>query len=114
MAEFFFSLAIFIFVSLVMVAIGVAQVKSKAPVGFYTGEKPYEAWQISDVKAWNQKHGLMWVLYGIAIIGTFMISSLIGNETIGGIILIAVIVGALPIMMFYHSYLKRRMYHSDL
>lgn len=113
MAEYIFGLAIFIFVSIVMVAIGIAQVRSKEPVGFYTGEKPIRSEQISDVKEWNKKHGFMWILYGVAIIGSYIICSFVNSETISGTVLIATIVGALPIMMFYHSYLKKRMYEID-
>lgn len=111
MAEFYFSLAIFIFVSFVMVTIGISQVNSKNPVGFYTYEKAPKAEQILDVKQWNKKHGFMWILYGVAILGSYLITALVekfvGNETISGIVMLVVIVGALPIMIFYHSHLKK-------
>jgi hypothetical protein len=60
------SLIICGFASLFMISIGVSQLKSKTPVGFYTGEKPPKAEELTDVSAWNRKHGMMWVLYGVA------------------------------------------------
>lgn len=114
MAEFYFSLAIFVFVFAVMVAIGIAQVKSKDPVGFYTYEKPPKAEQIADVERWNKKHGFMWILYGTAILGSYLIAffieRFIRNEVVSGIIMLVVIVGGIPVMVFYHSHLKNTLF----
>ena len=106
MVEFIFALVIMAFVSLVMIAIGVYQIKSTDPVGFYTGEKPLKKEQLTDVKAYNKKHGWMWIIFGIAIMSAFLVSSLLGE--IGSTVLqIGVIVGALPVMMWYHAKLKK-------
>ena len=50
---------IYLLAALIMVGIGVLQRKSKTPVGFYTGEKPPAAQELSDVSSWNKKHGAM-------------------------------------------------------
>jgi len=106
MVEFIFALVIMAFGSVVMIAIGVYQIKSIDPVGFYTGEKPLKKEQLTDVKAYNKKHGWMWITYGIAIISAFLISSFLG-EIGSAVLLIGVIVGALPVMMWYHAKLKK-------
>lgn len=107
MVEYIFSFVIIAFTSLIMIVIGIAQIKSKSPVGFYTGEKPLKEEQLSDVKTWNKKHGTMWILYGVAIITANIVCCFIWETVWTAVLLIIVIVGALPIMMWYHSRLKK-------
>ena len=61
-------LVIYLAVASFMIGIGISQLRSKKPVDFYSGEKPPGEEELSDVKAWNQKHGQMWVLYGLIIL----------------------------------------------
>ena len=108
MAENIITFVILLYVSIIMIAIGISQIKSKEPVGFYTCKKPPQKEQLSDMNAWNKKHRYMWVTYGLALIGTFAVCFLIEAETIASIILLCVIIGALPIMMLYHHHLKKK------
>ena len=110
MAEYIISLVIFLLVTVVMIIIGVSQIRSEKPVGFYTGEKPPREDELSDVVAWNKKHGYMWVVYGFIIIGSFVMVSFIKSETIAMVLLLSGIIGVLPIMMLYHSHLKKKYY----
>lgn len=95
-------LIIMIAVALVMFVIGFLQIKSKRPVGFYSGEKGPDEKELSDVCAWNVKHGLMWGIYGViivitSIIGVFMINSVWCTVPfIGGVCF------PLPVMIWYH------------
>lgn len=59
---------IFLFTAAVMIGIGIAQIKSEKPVGFYSGEQPPDAEELTDVRAWNIAHGRMWVCYGVLIL----------------------------------------------
>jgi len=97
-------------VASIMIGLGIFQIRSKEPTGFYTGEQPPKAEEISDVRAWNRKHGMMWLLYGGAIILGYIISAVIGGELSALFILCGIVIGALPIMMWYHSYLKKKYY----
>ncbi|MBR2950898.1 MAG: hypothetical protein IKC46_13765 [Lachnospiraceae bacterium] len=110
MAEYIISLVIFSLVTIVMIIIGISQMRSKKPVGFYSGEKPPREEELSDVVAWNKKHGYMWVAYGLIIIGFFVMTSFIKSETIAMVLLLSGIIGSVPIMMLYHSYLKKKYY----
>ena len=74
MVEFIFGFVIYLFVALIMLGIGLSQYKSKKPVGFYSGEKPPLECELTDVEAWNKKHGKMWIWYG----GIIIISYLMG------------------------------------
>lgn len=69
MVENIIAFVMFLFVSIIMIIIGVSQIKSKEPVGFYTGEKLPKKEQLLDMEVWNKKHGYMWIVYGFAIIG---------------------------------------------
>lgn len=71
---------IFCIVAMIMLGIGFSQLKSKEPVGFYTGEKLPKVDQLSDVNSWNKKHGVMWIIYGICIIGSWICSAFIGGS----------------------------------
>ena len=110
MAEYIMSMVIIFFVAIVMIGIGISQIRSKKPVGFYTGEKAPSEEELSDVAAWNKRHGYLWVLYGLVMIVSFLLASLVKSETLEMIILIGGMVGMLPIMMLYHHYLKKRYY----
>lgn len=62
--ENIFCFVIYVIVAAIMVGIGIVQLKSKKPVGFYSGEKPPRPEELSDVEAWNKQHGMMWLIYG--------------------------------------------------
>lgn len=93
--------------ALMMISIGVVQLRSKKPVGFYTGEKPLKPEQISDVSAWNRKHGIMWILYGCTIIACWFVGLIMGDTLwflipfFGGILL------PIFLMVWYHEKLKK-------
>ena len=110
MAEYIMSLVVFLLVAIVMIILGISQIRSKKPVGFYTGEKPPTEDELSDVIAWNKKHGYMWIAYGFSIIGFFVRTSFIKSETIAMVLLLIGTIGSLPIMMLYHSHLKKKFY----
>ena len=110
MEEYIFSFVIVLLVAIVMMIIGVSQIMSKKPVGFYSGEKPPREDELLDIAMWNKKHGYMWVIYGVTIISSYILSSLVKSETIAMVVLLSGIIGALPIMILYHNYLKKKYY----
>lgn len=57
MAETVIMLVILLYSATPLIVIGIVQYRSKKPVGFWSGEKPPEKEQITDMKAYNQKHG---------------------------------------------------------
>jgi len=107
MADIILPAFIYSYVALIMIAIVIMQYKSKKPTGFYTGELPPKAEQLTDVTAWNHRHGMMWMIYGIAIIVSFLAGLLIPHEVISILLPIVIILGALPVMILYHHKLKK-------
>lgn len=102
-AAWIISFITYLCVALVMIGIGMSQLKSKVPVAFYSGEKPFAAEELTDVPMWNRKHGEMWVIYGIVIMFSWAAGFLIGMDSVwcvvpmvGGVI--APVIG----MIVYH------------
>jgi len=109
MAGTIISGVIFGLVALVMFGIGISQLKSKDPVGFYTGEKPPEKESLSDVNAWNKKHGVMWIIYGICIISSWICSAFIVGDGIYSVIplCIGTLIPILVMVFLHHKWVKR-------
>ena len=107
-AENVIGLAIYLAVAALMMGIGISQLKSKKPVGFYSGEKPHGEDEISDVGAWNKKHGLMWLFYGMIIMVSYGIGAIVGDTIWCVIPMCGGIMFPLPIMIWYHHRLIKR------
>lgn len=107
MAEAILSGVIMGFCACIMIGIGVFQFKSKKPVGFYTGEKAPDEKEISDVKAWNHKHGIMWILYGIGIILGWACGLVLGDSLLLLIPFAVCLLLPIPVMMRYHHKLTK-------
>ena len=92
-----------------IIIIGISQYRSKNPVGFWSGKEPPKKEQITDVEAYNRKHGLMWILYGIGFIVCFVCGLPFGGEIAAYLCMIEVI-GGLFGMIGYHNKLNRMYY----
>ena len=110
MAAMIMSGVIFGFVALIMFGIGFSQLKSRDPVGFYTGVKPPEKEQLSDVAAWNKKHGIMWIAYGFCIVCSWFCYALIGESICSVIPLLAGVLIPIVLMVIYHHQLIKKYY----
>lgn len=114
-AEIIIFMVIVIISAAPMVILGLVQYRSKEPVGFWSGQKPPKREQITDVKAYNQKHGIMWILYGAGFFLCFMLIIPLGEK----FVLIAVILGAAEciggifVMIWYHNKLNKRYFRTD-
>ena len=95
-----------------IIIIGIVQYRSKEPVGFWSGKKPPQKEQITDVKAYNQKHGLMWILLGVGFILCLVCGLLFGGE-IAGYLCIIEVIGGIWAMIAYHEKLDRMYYKKE-
>ena len=105
-AEIVISSVIVLVSTVPIIIIGIVQYRSKDPVGFWSGKKPPKKEQITDVKAYNQKHGLMWILLGVGFILCFACGLLFGGVITGYLCMIEIIGGILA-MIAYHQKLDR-------
>ena len=94
--------------ALLMLGIGLFQFKSRTPVGFYSHEKRPEASQLTDVRAWNRKHALMWILYGGWIALSWVFCLLCKDSLLILIPLTAGLLLPVPLMIARHHSLKRQ------
>ena len=89
-----------------LIILGFFQYKSVDPVGFWSGRKPPAKEQITDVKAYNHKHGLMWILYGAGILVCFFSMAFVGLETAMFLVL-GESLGGIAAMIVYHNKLDQ-------
>lgn len=111
MAGYIIYLVIVCIAALILIGIGISQIKSSEPVGFYSGVKPPKEEQLRDMRAWNKKHGIMWSLYGASMI----IAGFAGivSMTCSTIAELVIAFGGPIIMIWYHSRLERLyLYHN--
>lgn len=110
MVEFIFGLVIYLFVAAVMLGIGISQYRSTKPVGFYSGEKPPMESELTDVDAWNKKHGKMWIWYGVIIIVSYLLGvPFLMADSVWSVLPMCVgIMIPIPLMIRYHHKLIRK------
>jgi len=90
-----------------MFGIGLGQIKSKKPVAFYSGEKPPMEENVKDIEKWNRKHGIMWILYGIAIVFGIVGGVIVGDSPLLVIIYCGSLLLPIVIMVLYHKKLVK-------
>ena len=104
--EIIISLVILLISIAPLIIIGIVQYRSKEPVGFWSGRKPPQKEQITDVKAYNLKLGLMWILLGTGFIFCFVCGLAFG-ELAAGYLCMAEVAGGIAAMIAYHNKLER-------
>ncbi len=93
--------------ALIMIVIGIVQLKSRRPVGFWSGIAPPPEEKITDVKAYNRKHGWMWIIYGISMPGSFLVMLPFGSGLAAVLVNCAVMCGGIIVMILYHLHLEK-------
>ena len=108
-AETIMGLVIISLVAIVMLTIGICQFKKKdVPVGFYNLIDSPKKEEISDIIAWNKKHGMIWIIYGICIELGFLLGNVMPTGTLQMIIMAGGIVLPLPFMVMRHKSLEKK------
>ena len=107
-AENMIGFIIFLFVAFIMIGIGISQVKSNTPVGFYSGEKPPREEELTNVHEWNIKHGMMWISYGIIMLVGYFTGALIGESIWSALPMCGGVVLPIIGMVWYHHRLIKR------
>lgn len=95
-----------------IIIIGIIQYRSKKPVGFWSGKEPPKKEQITDVEAYNHKHGIMWIFYGAGFILCF-ICGFIFSEKIALILSSTECIGGIFVMIAYHNKLNHMYYKKE-
>ena len=96
-------------VALIMVLIGVSQFRAKdKPVGFYNVIDPPRKEEITDIIAWNKKHGMIWIVYGIFIELGFWMGFLMMSEILQMVFMMGGVIVPLPFMVLRHRKLEKK------
>lgn len=95
---------IYFIVALLLIGIGISQYRSKTPVAFYSGEKPFDEKELSDVPAWNKRHGMMWISYGAMVMISYAAGAGTGSDLAW---LVIPPLGGIIAMIWYHHRLIR-------
>ncbi len=111
MAEMIFSSVVLLVSASPIIILGFVQYRSKEPVGFWAGKKPPRKEEITDVGAYNRKHGLMWILYGLGLIVCYVCGMSFGGLT-AAYLCMAEVFGGLLAMAAYHNMLNRMYYRK--
>lgn len=107
MAEHIICLVILLICAAPFLIIGIVQRKSKKPVGFWSGKEPPAAEQVTDLTAYNRKHGRMWIAYGAGLPLSFALGGIFGGAAYA-IAMGLEVVGGLVAIIWYHNYLDRK------
>lgn len=91
-----------------LIGIGIAQCKSKKPVAFWSGVKPPDIEQVTDVEAYNKKHGRMWILYGAGLLIFWYGGGLLAGDTGAIAGTLAECLGGIIVMIVLHNRWERR------
>jgi hypothetical protein len=87
--------------------IGIVQYRSTKPVGFWSGKEPPKSEDITDVRAYNHKHGIMWIVYAAGFLACFISGGFISEYAAAAAAGIECI-GGLGLMILYHNRLDRK------
>lgn len=107
MAGFIISSVVIGIVFITMVSIGMVQLKSQHPVGFYNGDQELKDEDVTDVEVWNRKHGWMWIIYGCVILSSHIIGMFLKNSLLSCIVMLVSVVGGLIVMIVKHHQLEK-------
>lgn len=91
-----------------LIIIGIFQSRSKEPVGFFGNSAPPSPKELTNVSAYNKEHGIMWILYGIAVGIAGFIGTLIDNKWVITILIFAVICAGVGIMNLRHAKIREK------
>ena len=106
--EFVIPLFIFSLTAAIMLILGIIQYRSDKPANFYSGGDGIKPEEISDISAWNHRHGIMWIIYGLVILVTGVLGIFTDNEILTIILLFGGSLVPIPFMVVYHHKLEKK------
>ena len=106
--DFILALVTGLFLAAIMLGIGIYQIRCRKPVTFYTGEKAFAAYELTDVRRWNTSHGLMWVIYGGIIAAGFITASYFSYTILCILPIFGCVCIPVPVMILIHHKLIKK------
>lgn len=94
-------------VSGLFIGLGVSQLLRKKPVRGGILEAPPRRECVKDMVAWNQKHGILWIGYGVVLSGSFVLLTVVNDHIVAAMIHTVVYIGGLTVYCIYDDKLKK-------
>ena len=91
----------------VFIGLGISQLLRKKPVGGGILEAPPRRECVTDLKAWNQKHGILWIGYGVVLSGSFVLLTVVKDRIVAALLHTVVYIGGLTVYAIYDDKLKK-------
>lgn len=91
----------------VFIGLGISQLLRKKPVGGGIFEASPRKECVTDLKAWNQKHGILWIGYGVVLSGSFVLLTVVKDYIVAAMIHTVVYIGGLTVYCIYDDKLKK-------
>lgn len=97
----------YLILSGLFIGLGVSQLLRKKPVGGGIFEAPPRRECVTDLKAWNQKHGILWIGYGVVLSGSFLLLTVVKDHMVAAMIHTVVYISGLIVYCIYDAKLKK-------
>ena len=107
-AETWIGIGITGYCALIFIVLGIVQLRSKKPVGFWAGETLPAPEEVTDVRAYNRGHGRMWIAYGLGLLLAWILGSLTDNAIGICTVFGGFTIGGLLAAVWCHAYLSRK------
>lgn len=104
----YISLGICVSSAFLIVGIGIAQIYRKKPVGFWSFQPPPSPRQVADVRAYNRKHGKMWIWFGLGMPAAYGLGAIAPYGFAAWLIIGSQLIGGLAAMIAYHNHLTKK------
>lgn len=101
-------IVIIVMTALLMIGIGIFQYGGKKPAQISTGAPPIRPEELTDVRAWNHCHGIMWIVYGVIMLAGLGLSFTFKKPLHSGMAVLAAVCLPIPFIPVFHNYLKKK------
>lgn len=91
----------------VFIGLGISQFLRKKPVRGGILEAPPRRECVTDLNAWNQKHGIWWIGYGVVLSGSFLLLTVVKDYIVAAMIHTVIYIGGLMVYCIYDDKLKK-------
>lgn len=110
--EFFFDYTyigspFYLILSGLFIGLGVSQLLRKTPVRGGILEAPPRRECVKDIVAWNQKHGILWIGYGVLLSGSYFVLTLIKDHIVAAMLHMVAYIGGLTVYCIYDDKLNK-------
>lgn len=102
------SLFFMVLCAVIIIIIGIIQMKSQEPMPFWSDEKTPEKEELTNVTAYNCFHGVLWIILGVVLVISLFLGYFTGKEYT-----VRILLGGIFFMMAAHKVIVRCLSSRD-